>query len=254
MPTLQEMTVGFPATDLLYLRDAYLRREAAKVLRVELDGKRSYVLLDRTIFHPKGGGQPSDRGWLEWETGSATLRKAMGFWDDRGFFVLHYLEGRLPADRVQMRLDWDFRYLLMRRHTAAHLMDHCLQEASGTKSVTLGSWLGDQPYVDYAGSVPKEEDVKLALDLAERYISDDLPLHFAVFSASDVVGLAPPNEERLPRGVSELRVVKIGDFEWIPCGGTHLRSTREIGSIQLKGISGVTGGYRFWFDVADPYA
>jgi len=249
MPGLEEVVKGTPATRLVYLDDAYATSYRCEVIRVIKDGGNSYVLLDATIFHPKAGGQPSDRGSITEGEKKVEVKRAMGVWDETGFHVIHYGKGIVGQGLATLSIDWQPRYLYMRRHTAAHLLDHCLAEVTGRKTVTLGSWLGDESYVDYAGSPPSPEEIKKVEELERRYVNERLPVTFKVIPAEEAASLEAPNEERLPKYARELRLVRIGEFEWIPCGGTHVRTSGEIGDFRLLRVTPVQGGYRVYFDV-----
>src|SRR5262249_11151664 len=114
-------------TELLYLRDAYLRDFTATVTKV--DGDR--VALDRTAFYPTGGGQPHDVGTL----GDATVTNVRKEGDD----VWHTLEGSVPGVglEVEGHVDWDRRHRLMRTHTAMHVLCGVIWNEWG-KAVTGG--------------------------------------------------------------------------------------------------------------------
>src|SRR4029453_10126019 len=103
-------------TDLLFLRDAYLRSARAEVTHV--DGVR--IALDRTVFYPTGGGQPHDTGTLSWDGGTAVVTEVR----KGGDAVWHTLEGDIPAPgtEVTAEIDWDRRHRLMRTHTALHVL------------------------------------------------------------------------------------------------------------------------------------
>ncbi|MGC8601159.1 MAG: hypothetical protein ACP5GO_02765 [Thermoprotei archaeon] len=251
MAGLEEIVRGIPPTELAYLRDSYQRECNCEVIQTKKDGSNLYVVASSTIFHPKSGGQPGDVGIISGEGGELEVKKTMGIWTEQGYYVIHYGKGSLERGMAKFQIDWKSRYLYMKRHTAAHLLDHCLAEATGTKTVTLGSWLGDPAYIDYAGTMPSADQLSLAEELENKYISEALPVSFLIIAASDAKLLGAPNEERLPRSAKELRVVRIGDFESIPCGGTHVKSTKEIGGFSIKGVSTVEGGFRIYFDVSN---
>ncbi|WP_449462882.1 alanyl-tRNA editing protein [Tardisphaera miroshnichenkoae] len=252
MPGLEEIVKGYGPTELLYLKDSYMRVCDCEVVYAKKDGKNSYVLAKSTIFHPKSGGQPGDLGHIKGEGGELEVKKVMGVWTDDGYYVIHYGKGSVEPGRASFQIDWEARYLYMRRHTAAHLLDHCLAEATGVKTVTLGSWLGDPAYLDYAGPMPSEDEIKMAERLENDYIGKGLPVSFSMIPASEAAHLDAPNEERLPKSAKELRLVRVGDFEWIPCGGTHVNNTKEIRGFVIKGANKIEGGYRIYFDVGGP--
>ncbi|MGC8631069.1 MAG: hypothetical protein ACP5T2_01385 [Thermoprotei archaeon] len=249
MAGLEDLIKGTFPTKLLYLDNSYLTACDCEVLKTVRDGKNLYLISDATIFHPKAGGQPSDVGTVAFEGEKLEVKRAMGVWSEDGFHVIHFGKGNVQIGKAHFEIDWSSRYLYMKRHTAAHLLDHCLMEATGKKSVTLGSWLGDKPYVDYAGQAPSLQDLKSAERLENEYIEQSLPVTFTVVPAEQAGLLGAPNEERLPKSAKELRLVRIGDFEWIPCGGTHLNNVREIGKFSIDTVIPIDGGYRVYFTV-----
>lgn len=249
---LEELVGDLAKTRLLYFYDSYLREFEAQVLKsVREQGKSWYVVFDQTAFHPKGGGQPTDTGRILYEYGSAQVRKAIL----ESGVVVHYvkLEGDRPpqvGDRVRGFIDWGQRYMYMRRHTAAHLFDHCVNEAAQTSFRTRGSWLGaPTPYVDYGGDPPSSEVLSEAERLANWYIAQNLEVKIEFADKTTVQGFTEaPNIWRLPE--SEVyRVVRIDGFERIPCGGTHVRATGEVGGFRVLGVERLEGGFRVAFDV-----
>jgi len=249
---LSEIADGQPKTELIYFSDAYIRSFNAVLLHaVKEQGKSWYIILDRTAFHPKGGGQPSDVGRMNLGTTTALVKKAMFV----NGVVVHYVKldrGDLETrgDKVSAEIDWGIRYKYMRRHTAAHLLDHCVNQAMGRTNRTLSSWLGEpEPYVDYDDYPPTAEQLVKVESYANQFIAESLGVSTAfVDKASVRTLLDAPNAERLPD--SDLyRVVRIHNFEAIPCGGTHVRNTKEIGCIRLKEMRKLEKGFRLVFDV-----
>lgn len=249
---LSNIVDGQPKTDLIYFLDAYVRNFSAILLRaIKEQGKNWYVVLDRTAFHPKGGGQPSDVGRMNFGTTTAFVKKAMFV----NGVVIHYVKldhdgVEALDDKVSAEIDWDTRYKYMRRHTAAHLLDHCINLATERINRTLLSWLGEpEPYVDYDAVFPTTEQLLRAESYANQYIVDGLAVSTALVDKVSVQALLDaPNTERLP--ASDLyRVVRIHDFETIPCGGTHVRNTNEIGRVRVKRAEKLDRGFRLFFDV-----
>ena len=127
--------MGDVSTELLYLRDAYLRTFDARVVDVDVDGHR--IVLDRTAFYPTGGGQPHDTGVLRTDAGELAVTSVR----KEGPVVWHAVEGDpLPSvgDRVSGEVDWDRRHRLMRTHTALHVLCGVIWNEWGT-AVTGGN-------------------------------------------------------------------------------------------------------------------
>ena len=138
---LDEMTRDLAKTELLYLRHMTLARADATVVRVVPEKRtQTYLILDKTLFHPKSGGQPSDRGKIMCDRFTVEVKKAIL---NHGV-VVHWCklaDGTPSTGPVAMEIDWGYRGLVMRRHTAAHLLDHCLARVSSTRVETTDSWL-----------------------------------------------------------------------------------------------------------------
>ncbi|MEM3711543.1 MAG: alanyl-tRNA editing protein [Thermoprotei archaeon] len=251
---LSDIVAGTPKTTLLYFNDSYLKEFEGKVLKcVKEQGKSWYIILDQSAFHPKGGGQPTDTGKLIYANGTAQVKKAIL----ESAVVVHYVKldtDTPPAvgERVKGVVDWETRYKYMRRHTAAHLFDHCVNKATGRMYRTMGSWLGEpKPYVEYAGEPPTEKALAEAELLANNYVKQGLGVAVDFVDRSKLQNLSDaPNIERLPEN-DVYRVVRINGFESIPCGGTHVKTTSEIKHIKTLGVEPISGGFRVYFDVKE---
>jgi alanyl-tRNA synthetase len=206
----------------------------ANVLKVVPEKRtHAYLVLDRTIFHPKGGGQPSDRGTITSPQFTLEVKKAI---HHQGV-VIHWgriVNGTPSTGPVSCELDWAYRYLVMRRHTAAHLLDHCFAEATSSRVETTDSWLDEPCYVGYKGKTPDSSSLMLAQDLAQKMIAAgaQVKTEFLSPEQSKQILKNAPNFERLP-DLQEIRIVTIEGCDPIPCGGTHVSNIREIGKLSV---------------------
>jgi alanyl-tRNA synthetase len=219
-----------PDTRRLYYEDAYTREFKAQVLRVS--GNR--VVLDRTAFYPEGGGQPADHGFLEFKNGKchvADVQKAGGV-------IVHFVEGQVPkkGDPVTGRIDWERRFSLMQHHTATHLV-------MGAARRTLGE------HVWQAGAQKGVEHTRLDITHPKRLTTEEINkierlANRAVTENLKVETFWMPREEaerkygfRLYQGGvvpgREIRVVKTGNWEVEACGGTHCKSSGEVGLVKI---------------------
>ena len=154
MPTLnlEEMVLGLKRTELTYLREMNRDHDDARIIKIIPEkATHVYLILDRTLFHPKGGGQPSDRGTIRSDKFEVNVKKALYC---QGV-VVHWAKvicGEPVVGPVTCEIDWALRHLVMRRHTAAHLLDHCLALETSRRVETTDSWLGDPCYLGYAGN------------------------------------------------------------------------------------------------------
>jgi len=247
---LEELVKGIAGTELLYWGDAYLKAFEANIVRLEPDEKKHfYMILDRTIFHPKSGGQPSDRGVIQGNGFKIEVKKAML----AGSVVVHWgklLEGSPNIGKVNGGIDWDWRYLLMRRHTAGHLLDHCLAVVTGKRVETTDSWLADECYVGYKGEPPSIEELKKIEETENKLIEQGAAVKIETVSYEELKERAPeaPNIYRLPT-LESFRIVTIEGCEPIPCGGTHLKNISEIGRFILENAAKTSLGFNVYYDV-----
>jgi misacylated tRNA(Ala) deacylase len=222
------------ATELAYRDDAYAREIAARVVSAGAEG----VVLDRTVFYARAGGQPGDAGTLRWAGGEMAVAEAMKGPDDT---VLHVpaAGAALPpvGAEVTAVLDWARRHRLMRMHTTLHLLCSLIPGAG----VTGGQIGADKSRLDFdlpdpptREALTEELNALIAADHAvtETWIGEE------ALDANP--GLVRTLSVQPPRGTGRIRLVRIGDaaapVDFQPCGGTHVRSTREIGRVEVAKI------------------
>jgi alanyl-tRNA synthetase len=231
---LAEIAAGQIETELVYLREMNSRKLEVKVLKIVPEKRtHAYLILDRTIFHPKGGGQPSDRGIIRAPGYEVAVKKAIY----HNGVVVHWGKLNLgsPSEGdATCEIDWEYRHLVMRRHTSAHLLDHCLAEVTSRRVETTESWLDDPCYVGYAGSPPDAQTLRKTEGLANRMIEPggEVRIEFLKRDVAKTFLQNAPNYERLP-DLPEIRTVTIKGCEPIPCGGTHVSDLTEIGKISV---------------------
>ena len=249
---LSAIAAGQPKTDLVYLREMEIQESQARVIKVVPEKRtHAYLILNQTIFHPKGGGQPSDRGVICSREYEVTVKKAIRYHG----VVIHWgkLNRGTPTEgEAVCVLDWPYRHLVMRRHTAAHLLDHCLAQAVGSKVQTTDSWLDEPCYVGYAGSVPSEEALRETEALANRMITNAATVSIKFLTSEEAKELLQnaSNYERLP-DLLEVRTVTIDGCQPIPCGGTHVSNLAEIGRVSVVNAEPLSdNSYRLHFSVS----
>jgi misacylated tRNA(Ala) deacylase len=233
-------------TDSLYLRDAYLRTFDARVVDVDVEGTR--VALDRSAFYPTGGGQPNDTGTIG-DALVVDVRKADGL-------VWHTLDGPLPelGDEVRGDVDWDRRHALMRTHSSLHVLGGVVWNewrvaATGNNMTPLSA------RIDYEFD-PLPEGFAVRLEqLINEEIAADRPIvvSFLPRGVTDVdPELIRTKANLIPDSVSEVRIVDIVGLDKQADGGTHVRSTGEIGRVAVtKTESKGKGNKRIRIEVLD---
>lgn len=252
MTDVSAVAAGLPRTVQVYWNDSYRTELVSNITRAVQDEKRYwYIVLDETIFHPKGGGQPSDRGMLRGAGFKFEVRKAMLAANG---VIVHWgktLEGAPKESPADSKLDWDWRFLMMRRHSAAHLLDHCLAQVAGSNVETLDSWLGDQCYVAYKGQPPSAKQLAEVETLENQVIKRGASVTSEEVSTEQLKReyADSPNLQRLP-STERLRLVTIEGCRPIACGGTHPRNVSEARSIRIGKLEMVDKGFRIHYDVA----
>lgn len=248
---LSEIVGDIPETLLLYQGDSYLTEFKASTLRIVREKKSAvYLVLDRTLFHPKSGGQPSDKGSISGSGFEVKVKKALF----SKKVVVHYgkiIQGE-PGENEEISgfIDWNWRYLLMKRHTAGHLMDHCITEATGRWAETTDSWLGDPCYVGYRGEELREDQMREVEVMVNEKIKQGAQVRIEQVTLEELKRRTPhaPNIYRLPT-LDSYRIVTIEGCEPIPCGGTHLKNINEIGGFKITDQSIVDSGFRIYYEV-----
>jgi len=245
---LAKFVQNITPTTKVYLEDSYLQTLDANVVKVAQERSKAYLLLDQTIFHPRSGGQPSDLGTIEGSGFRLGIKRAML----QSGTIIHFgnVEGNAESGPCKCKLDWATRFLLMRRHTAAHLLDYCLETQTGSRVETTDSWLGDDPYVGYAGTTPSNLDLEQLQELGNDFIQQGLNVEIKTMDMANAATLiaGAPNLARLPKS-ERLRIVTISGQIPIPCGGTHVRSLKEIGILKIQKTEPAEAGFRLHFDV-----
>jgi misacylated tRNA(Ala) deacylase len=230
------------ATDLLYLRDAYLRTFDAKVL--DVDEQR--VALDRTAFYPTGGGQPHDTGRLS-DAKVVEVRKD-------GDHVWHTLEGPVPSvgQTVAGEIDWDRRHQLMRTHTALHVLCGVIWN-EWSVPVTGGNMEPLAARMDFEFDPLPEGFAATVEQLVNDAIAADHPIEVSFLPRGVAVtdeDLIRTKVSLIPEFVTEIRVVDIVGLDKQADGGTHVHSTSEVGGIKvLKTESKGKGNKRIRIEV-----
>lgn len=230
------------------MEDSYAQSVSANVLRVADEKNAVYLALDRSIFHPRSGGQPSDQGAIEGPSFRVDVKRAML----QTGVIIHYgkAEGKPDTGPVTCKINWPNRFLLMRKHTAAHLLDYCLATLTSSRVETTDSWLGDDPYVGYGGPVPSALDLERLTALANGFIQWGLNVDVITLdrAAAERLIADAPNVSRLPKS-EKLRIVTIEGQLPIPCGGTHVRNLGEIGALEVRRTERAETGFRLHFEV-----
>jgi alanyl-tRNA synthetase len=205
------------STDRLYYDDCYLTDFSATVLSVQPDGG---IELSRSAFYPESGGQAWDIGSLD---GHAVNRVV-----EAGERILHYADYQpQPGAVVHGTVDWKRRYDLMQQHTGQHLLSAVLETlfAWRTTSVHMST---ETATVEVDSPDVGTHQLAMAEELVNEKIQQNLRLHIGTYASAEGLSLRKETQRAGP-----LRIVRIGDLDTSACGGTHVRTTGELGYLAL---------------------
>ena len=222
-------------SERLYYTDCYLRDFTARI--VEAAGEGRIVYLDRTAFYPSSGGQPFDTGSI---AGRAVLDVV-----DEGERIAHHLASPLDAaaagEPAACSVDWQRRFDHMQQHTGQHLLSAVFEELFHLKTVSFH--MGDESStIDLEGRAVDAAILRQAERRANEVIYENRPVAILFEDSAEAQGL-----RKAPAREGTLRIVAIDGLDRSACGGTHVRSTGEIGAINLRKLDKVRQTARIEF-------
>ncbi|KAL3641979.1 hypothetical protein CASFOL_012794 [Castilleja foliolosa] len=252
------MDENLSSTKLEYYEEMFKLQSTATLLYSFLneDGRQTLV-LDSTIFHPQGGGQPSDKGFISNPHFNFVVEDVRS----KDKIVYHYGYFEKPVDdnniqkgaQVLLNVDEDRRRFSSRLHSAGHLLDICVRNVGWEHlEPTKGHHFPDGPFVEYKGVVPQNE-LQSKIKEIELEASDLISKGGKVFvsvlpydKASEMCGGSLP--DCIPKD-SIPRIVKLGESPGCPCGGTHVGDINEISSLKVSQIRTKKGLTKIFYNV-----
>jgi len=234
-------------TQKLFLEDSYLKEFEAEVVSVN----DKYVVLDKTLFYPKSGGQSNDTGTLTRLSDNKEFQVvfAAKINDDISQEVNE--SGLQVNDKVHGKINWERRYKLMRLHTTAHVLDAVFHEDNGVL-ITGNELTQEKGRIDFNLKDFSREKVQAFIDKANEIINKDLEVKN--YSLNKEEAMKIPGIIKLakaaPPDLPILRITEISGLDTQADAGTHVKSLREIGKIVFLGIENKgKDRKRVYFDV-----
>ena len=218
-------------TERLYYQDCYLRDFRAQVIETADEGRRVY--LDRTAFYPTSGGQPFDTGTL----GAANVIDVIDE-EDR---VAHVLDTSISAGEITGQINWERRFDHMQQHSGQHLLSAVLEDLFkiSTVSFHLGSEVST---IDITAPAITGVQIERVEDRCAEIVREARPLTITFEDGTAGLGLRKESQRS-----GTLRVIAIDRIDRSACGGTHLRSTAEIGPVFVRKTEKIRGNIRLEF-------
>jgi len=218
-------------TERLYYQDCYLREFRARVVETVDAGRRVY--LDRTAFYPTSGGQPFDVGTL----GGVPVCEVVDEEDRIG----HLLQAPIGGTEVTGVIDWNRRYDHMQQHTGQHLLSAVLEELFKIRTVSFHMG-GESSTIDVAAASLSADQIEQAENRCAEIAAEARPVRITFEEAAEDLELRKASTR-----TGTLRIVNIDQFDRSACGGTHVRSTAEIGPVLIRKTEKIRGNTRLEF-------
>ena len=212
-------------TKRLYYQDSYLKEFKAKVLKkIKIDNQPA-VILDETAFYPTSGGQPYDVGVIQ---DVSVVEVA-----EEGDEIIHILKEELKEEinsEVIGKIDWERRFDHMQQHLGQHILSGALIEIYGAETVSFH--LGEKVCtLDIAKEKTTEEEVKKTEECANEIIFNNRPVKCYFLEGEEE--LKRLNLRKMPDRKGKIRIIEVENFDLSACGGTHCRTTGEVGLIKI---------------------
>lgn len=219
-------------TERLYYQNAYLKTFAAHVLKCEEKGGNYQIVLDRTAFYPKGGGQPCDTGVLN-------LVNVLNV-QEQGDEVVHTADKPLPVGSLVMGgINWSRRFHLMQQHSGEHIVSGIANRLYGVDNI--GFHMGEKAMtVDWNGQLD-ESQLALIEQLANEAVYRNIPVRAECPPQEQLKKLNYRSKKEL---TGTVRIVTVPGYDVCACCGTHVACTGEIGAVKLLGWQNYKGGTR----------
>ena len=214
---------------MLFLDNSYLREFEAKIININ----ENKIILDKTAFYAKSGGQPGDQGSFFINN---DLINIIDTTYDENKNIIHICDEKINIEKnikIKAKIDWTRRYKFMRMHSALHLLCSLIPY-----EVTGGQISFDKSRLDFNDQDKKIEKENIENDI-NNLVKENHQISCEWISSEELdkkPELVRTMSVKPPRTNNKIRLVKIGNVDLQPCGGTHVNSTKEIGSISIGKI------------------
>jgi len=234
-------------TNLMYLAYTYLFTAEAHVIDVRtLEGGRTAIILDQTIFYPQGGGQPCDKGIITSVSAQFDVNDVRLDKDGIVYHIGSFTTGIFKAGEVvSLAIDEQRRIAHAKLHSAAHLLDCAVSTSNLPLKPTKGYHFPEGPYVEYEGTIEASDNlIHLLQEKVNGLIAQNIPVIINQLTSEQ----AQEQGITAPAGKSA-RVVSFQEFKGCGCGGTHVRSSGEIGQMIIRKLKSKGNITRISYDI-----
>lgn len=222
-------------TEKLFIHDSYTTEFTANIVSVIEDNSIFMIELDKTWFYPEGGGQPCDTGFID----NCSIFDVQ-YEDEK---IYHYSKEK-PENTlsIQCRINWDSRFDLMQQHSGQHILSSAFEKLFDAN--TVGFHLSEESVAIDLDKKLNALELEKAENLSNEIVFKNLPIiiHYPDETTLNQMPLRKP-----PKVFKDIRIIEVENFDFSPCGGTHVKNTGEIGIIKIKKFENHKEGIRLEF-------
>lgn len=222
-------------TKKLFYKNPYIKEFTANITKIIEKNGEFHIELNHTAFYPEGGGQPSDTGYIDDIPVSHVYEK-----NNKIYHILNRIPSKL--EEVKCIVDWEKKFDYMQQHLGQHILSSAFKKLHDAE--TIGFHLGSESVTIDINIQLSSDDIKNVEYFANQIIFNDLQVS-AIYPSEDELNKLPLRKQ--PSVTKNIRIVKIDDFDYSPCCGTHPNRTGEVGLIKIRRFENYKRGLRIEF-------
>ncbi len=239
-------------TTLEYLTEMEKYKSEASILDIaEIPGGSTSIVLNKTIFYPQGGGQPSDQGEIYQDDEFLFIVKDVLYTDGIVKHKGEIVKGTPRKDMiVTLSVDRSTRIKHSRLQSAGHLLLNAVETVGLQLVAVKGYHFPDRPYVEFKGTLPvedREHNLEKLQSVIEDYIENDVPITYKMVSAGELEEIC----NNVPANIPEDKPTRVVIIDGLaqPCGGTHVQSTASLEGLKVERMKNKKGNTRIYYSL-----
>jgi alanyl-tRNA synthetase len=219
----------------LYHENSYIKELETKVKKQFNENNLTYIIPEETIIYPEGGGQPSDKGFINnTEIIDIKIKNDM---------IAYGIKDIINDEHIKMSIDFDKRYIHMQQHTGQHLLSEIIMRKFNAQTLSFSIGENHSSIEINLKSISEENIKELEKECFNLILENRIIKTYIIDDKDPII-----NKLRKPPEVKDnIRVVEIDDFDYSACGGTHLKSTGELGILKIIKTDKVRGNIRLYY-------
>ncbi len=226
-------------SELLFYETPYESSFTATVTKAEPAEQGWAVQLDRTLFYPEGGGQPSDIGWIDNIEVARVEKKSDGIW--------HYLREKPESEQVRGLVKWSHRFDYMQQHTGQHILSAVMFRRFGYNTVAIHQG-SEYTTIEIDRESITQDEIEEIESVAIELINQNLPIRTKWVKDSEI---GEYDLRREPKVSGDIRIVQLGSFDAVACGGIHTGNSGEVKLVKHVNTEKIRGRVRLYWKIGD---